>query len=90
MNLNKKQTITQFSEIDKEHLNYTVSLIYMNIRSLRRNFASFIVTINNIINKIKFIILVETNISNSENSLYNIPGFKSIFLNREGKGSVQF
>lgn len=86
MNLAKKQTITHFTEIDEEHLNSTVSLIYLNIRSLRRNFTSLLVRINKIIKKIKLIILVETNINNIENSLYNIPGFNSIFLNREGKG----
>ena len=86
MNNKQKQTISLFNEIDTKYLSYPVSLIYMNIRSLRLNFSSFLVSINKIINKIKLIVLVETNISNNENNIYNIQGFNSVFLNREGKG----
>lgn len=77
---NKSQTLNHFNQINNQYLSYPTSLIYTNIRSLRLNFNSFILSLNQIINKIKFIILVETNISDSENSLYNINGFNSVFF----------
>lgn len=83
---NKTKTLSNFMKINEKHLNYPVSLIYMNIRSLRLNFTSLLVSINKIINKLKFIVLVETNISDNENNMYNIPGFNSLYLNRENKG----
>lgn len=83
---NKQQTLSNFNEINKNLLSHPLSLIYMNIRSLRLNFNTFLVSIAKIINKIKIIILVETNISNNENNIYSIKGFYSIFVNREGKG----
>lgn len=86
MGNNKTQTINNFNEIKTDFLSYPETLIYMNIRSLRLNFTYFLATINNIIHKIKFIVLVETNISDNENNFYNIQGFNSIFLNREGRG----
>lgn len=58
----------------------------MNIRSLRLNFNSFLASIHNIINKINFIVLVETNITDNENNIFNINGFNSLFLNRDGRG----
>lgn len=42
--------------------------------------------LNSIIDKIKLIVLVETNISDSENNLHSINVFNSIFINREGRG----
>ena len=58
------------------------SIIYLNIRSLRKNFDQLIVSLNDILENIDVIILVETNISDEENDLYKINGFKSDFLNR--------
>lgn len=58
----------------------------MNIRSLRLNFISLLATLHNIINSINFIILVETNIKNDEQHAFNINGFNSYFLNRDGRG----
>lgn len=79
MNKNQKQALSFYSEIDTKYLNYPFSLIYMNIRSLRLNFTTFLVSINKIINTIKFIILVETNITNNENNMYNIIIFLILF-----------
>ena len=86
MSNNKKQTLKNFNEINKQSLSYPISLIYLNIRSLRLHFNSFLVSVNNIISQIKFIILVETNITDAENNFYNIKGFNSIFLKRKKKG----
>lgn len=83
---NSQKILNNFNEINKDTLSYPRSLIYMNIRSLRLNFTLFIATINNILNHIKVIILVETNITDNENKFYNIKGFNSIFFNREGRG----
>ena len=80
MSNNKKQTLKNFNEINKQSLSYPISLIYLNIRSLRLHINPFLVLENNIISQIKFIILVETNINDSENNFYNIKGFNSIFL----------
>lgn len=79
MNKNQKQALSFYSEIDTKYLNYPFSLNYMNIRSLRLNFTTFLVSINKIINTIKFIILVETNITNNENNMYNIIIFLILF-----------
>lgn len=81
-----KQTLNNFSDINKEFLSYPKTLICMNIRSLRLNFTTFLSTINNILNTIKIIILVETNITDEENTFYNISSFNSVFLNRENRG----
>lgn len=83
---NKQQTFNNLSEINRQYTSYPASFFYMNIRSLRLNFASFLVNINQIIHKIKFIILVEKNISDNEITLYNIHGFNAVFFNREGRG----
>lgn len=58
----------------------------MNIRSLRPNFNNFMASIHCIIDQIKIIVLVETNINDSENNFYTIPGFNSTFKNRQDKG----
>lgn len=86
MHKNQKQTIDSFTQINKNFLSYPNSLIFTNIRSLRLNFTSFLTSINNIINNIKCIILVETNITDSENNFYNINGFNSVFVNRKSRG----
>lgn len=79
------ETLDGFSDIDKNVLSYPISLIFMNIRSLRANFNSLIASINCIIDQIKIIVLVETNINDDENNLYNIPGFNATFFNRPVK-----
>lgn len=84
--MNEVNTHLNFNQIEDNLLNYSHSLIYMNIRSLRKNFNTFLVNINKIINKIKIIILVETNIKDDENRFYSINNFNSVFLNREGNG----
>lgn len=78
--------LENFNKIDKKLLSYPLSLIFMNIRSMRLNFSIFLATINKIINPIKIIVLVETNITDQENRFYNIEGFNSVFLNRENRG----
>lgn len=55
----------------------SLSFIYANIRSMRSNFNQFIIEINQLKEKIHFIILVEIWIGKDEVSLYNIPGYTS-------------
>lgn len=83
-----KQTnvINNFNQIEDVLINNSSSFIYMNIRSLRKNFNIFLANINKIIANIKIIILVETNIVDDENQFYTITNFNSVFLNRNGKG----
>lgn len=57
----------------------------MNIRSLKINFASFIAEIQNIIVFIDVIVLVETNIEDTEECAFQIPDFDSRFYNRENR-----
>lgn len=83
MSNNIKQTLNNFNEINKQTLCYPISLIYLNIRSLRLNFNTLLVSIKNIIEKIKIRVLVETNITDDENNFYHIRGFNAIFFNRE-------
>lgn len=83
-----KQTnvINNFNQIEDVLINNSSSFIYMNIRSLRKNFNIFLANINKIIANINIIILVETNIVDDENQFYTITNFNSVFLNRNGKG----
>lgn len=78
-----KQTnvINNFNQIEDVLINNSSSFIYMNIRSLRKNFNIFLANINKIIANIKIIILVETNIVDDENQFYTITNFNSVFLN---------
>lgn len=84
--MNNQNNLQNFNLINDKLLNFPLSLIYMNIRSLRKNFNTFIAHIHKIIHFIKVIILVETNITDNENNFYSIKNFNSIFLNREGNG----
>lgn len=54
-----------------------LTFISINIRSLRKHWDTFNVTIEPILNDIDIIILTETNITNNEVELYTLPGFKS-------------
>lgn len=80
------QILSNFNEISPKYLNSKLSYIHMNIRSLRKNFTPLISHIHNITNKIHLIILTETNITDDETQLYNLHGYNSIFLNRDGRG----
>lgn len=76
------KTIEHFNQVEDKLLSYPNTILFMNIRSLRLNFTPFVASIHNIIDKINFIALAETNITNDENNLYNINGFNAHFLNR--------
>lgn len=84
----KTQTLNSFNEINElnELHRYQMNFIYLNIRSLRKNFNAFLTDINKILDKVKLIILVETNIMDEENCLYTIQNFNGVFLNRKNKG----
>lgn len=79
---NNKDT---FSEIKNIITIYPISTILLNIRSLRKNFHTFLTTIHSVIDQIKIIVLVETNITDDECSFYNIAGFNATFCNRKNK-----
>lgn len=83
---NNTELIYNYNQISEFYLKYPLSFIYMNIRSLRKNFSTFLANINKIIDSIELIILVETNIADDENDLFNINDFNGTFLNREGIG----
>lgn len=61
------------------------SCIYLNIRSMKKNWNLFISYISNIIKYLKIIILVEINIKEEENCLYQLNGFNSQFINRSNR-----
>lgn len=69
-------------------LNTHLNLIYLNIRSLRKNFSQFLATITKIANKINIVILVETNVRDNENNFCKITGFKSLTTNRKGRRGI--
>ena len=79
-------TLQNFNQIDNKSLKSDISLVYMNIRSLRKHFNEFILNIKHIINQIKIIVLVKTNIIDAENSFYYIKQFNAIFKSRDGNG----
>lgn len=56
------------------------NLIYTNIRSMRKNFNSFLIELNSIKEKVMFIVLSEIWIGSDEINLYNIPGY-TLFAN---------
>jgi hypothetical protein len=66
--------IETFFEDKENRLNF--SLIYVNIRSMRRNFNDLLLELNEVINSVHFIVLSEIWIGSDEVSLYNIPGFR--------------
>lgn len=85
MNKIQFETFDSFNQIGSEPLSYPISVVFLNIRSLRTNFNSFLASINNIINRIKIIVLVETNINDNESPFYGINGFTATFLNRSNR-----
>ena len=84
--MNPITKVENFNQIEKNLLSYPNTILFINIRSLRLNFTSFLASIHKIVNKINFIALVETNITDDETNIYNINGFCSHFVNREGRG----
>lgn len=71
-------TLDSFFSYDVE--NSYANLIHVNIRSLRRNFNSFLAEIHCVKRNIQFIVLSEVWIGSDELNLYNIPGY-SILAN---------
>ncbi|XP_075151889.1 uncharacterized protein LOC142225923 [Haematobia irritans] len=80
------QIVDSFDEIEMNKLNQNITILHMNIRSLRKNFLTFLTHIKNILNNIQIIVLSETNIQDDEKNMYNIAGFNSTFINRDGRG----
>lgn len=60
-------------------------VVHLNIRSIRKNWDSFIVQIVNILDSLDVIILSEVSCHEGEISLYNIDGFHSIYSLRQHK-----
>lgn len=83
MNSNKITIADNFQTVNVNSDQF--SCIYLNIRSLKTNFFPFLTSINKILNAIKMIILVETNISDEEQPFFNIQNFKSFFFNRKNR-----
>ena len=83
--MNFTDKIVSFNQIININPN-DLSFVYMNIRSLRKHFNTFIVNIRPILYKLSIIILVETNIQNEETQIYQIPNFSNVFLNRDSRG----
>lgn len=81
-----EEILNSFNDINMNYMNYNMSVIHLNIRSLRKNFLPFLTNISKIINKIQLIVLTETNICDDENQYYFIDGFNAIFRNRESRG----
>lgn len=84
--MNSNEVFNNFNEIRLKNKNHRISFIHMNIRSLRKNFVPLLSHINNALNYIQLMILTETNINEDETQFFNIQGFNSIFLNRNGRG----
>lgn len=54
-----KTKVNNFNELNINKLNSQLSFIHLNIRSLRKNFTTFISQINSIISKTHLIFLTE-------------------------------
>lgn len=59
--------------------------IHLNIRSLKKNFNSFIAQINDVLQFIDVIFLTEINTKNETISMFNIPNFIAIANTRENR-----
>ncbi|KAG8319844.1 hypothetical protein J6590_108404 [Homalodisca vitripennis] len=70
---NTQSDINTFFNLESNQGGFNI--IYTNIRSMRKNFDSFIININNSINRINIIILSEIWIGTDEVELFNIPGY---------------
>lgn len=81
--INKTFNIKSFHNIEISQQN--LLCIYLNIRSLRTNFLTFNAYIDKLLENIDVIILVETNITDHEISLFQIKDFEMISLNRNTK-----
>ena len=60
--------INNFNEIKSNYLDFSLNIIHLNIRSMRKNFLIFITNTAKILHKIHLIVLCETNITDEENS----------------------
>lgn len=83
MNIEPANSHESFNQIKKYIENKQLVCVYLNIRSLRKNFNNFLIEIKEILDEIDIIILVETNISDDERDFYKIEGFSSEHRNRE-------
>ena len=71
--------------INKYKTHNKLNIIFLNIRSLRKNFINFIAEINNITDNLDLIVLIETNITDYETNYFNTPNFNNEFINRENR-----
>lgn len=78
-NLNSPYSLNLNIFFNNQEQTTKFNLIYTNIRSLRKNFCSFLVELSKIETEIHFIVLSEVWIGSDEIALYNIPGFKAYF-----------
>lgn len=89
MFVNPSQTYANFHSLKdvlgKKESNIKLSIISLNIRSLRKNFDSLLASLSSIINFIDVIILTETNITEDENTYYRIEGYNAEYYNRKGR-----
>lgn len=83
MNIEPSKSYENFHQLNKYIKNKQFKCVFLNIRSIKKNFDNFIISINSIIKEIDLIILAETNITDDENELYKIEGFCSEYRNRE-------
>lgn len=62
-----------------------LSLLHVNIRSLKKHFSEFLVTLGDDLSQLDIIVITEANINFSVLSFYNIPGFQVNVYTREGR-----
>lgn len=62
-----------------------IDIVHLNIRSLRKNFAEFMLMVNNCLGKLDVIILSEVNIKREELSFYTIDGYNLHAETRENQ-----
>lgn len=80
------RVLNNFDEVEDTFLKAQLSLVHLNIRSLRKNFVTLMSLMKKTINKLQILILTETNISDAETQYYNISGYNASFINRKDKG----
>ena len=80
------RTTSGFQSETKNCSNGYFSLLSYNIRSCRRNFASFVTFLCSLMYKFSLIILVETWLSESADCAFDIDGYKQINVYRDNYG----
>ena len=79
-------TKTTWLDFDRKLTNESLSIIGINVRSLSSRYHELVAHLNIIRNKPTMIVLTETWLSENSDIAFDIEGYKSLSIYRDGKG----